>query len=152
MLHCMHQLRYASVALRSLGRSLWTCSVWFATYQIKWNANCSNKTGSYRELLYVLDPPERHNMYVEQTFVSVCQVLEGTQRVTSNSVSDQFLNETARLQLSMYQRISFINIGRPRSSFKDVALRDCQKCRISRPYRDAQDRLLWRDKTRPART
>ncbi len=42
--------------------------------------------------------------------------------------------------------------GRPRSSFNDVALRDCQNCRISRPYRDAQDRLLWRDKTCPART
>jgi len=41
--------------------------------------------------------------------------------------------------------------GRPRSSFNDVALRDCQNCRISRPY-DAQDRLLWRDKTCPART
>jgi len=36
--------------------------------------------------------------------------------------------------------------------FNDVALRDCQNCRISRPYRDAQDRLLWRDKTCPART
>jgi len=24
----------------------------------------------------------------------------------------------------------------------DVALRDCQHCRISRPYRDAQNRLL----------
>jgi len=42
--------------------------------------------------------------------------------------------------------------GRPRSSFNDVALHDCQNCRISRPYRDAQDRLLWRDKTCPART
>jgi len=42
--------------------------------------------------------------------------------------------------------------GRPRSSFNDVALRDCQNCCISRPYRDAQDRLLWRDKTCPART
>jgi len=42
--------------------------------------------------------------------------------------------------------------GRPRSSFNDVALRDCQNCRISSPYRDAQDRLLWRDKTCPART
>ncbi len=42
--------------------------------------------------------------------------------------------------------------GRPRSCFNDVALRDCQNCRISRPYRDAQDRLLWRDKTCPART
>ena len=42
--------------------------------------------------------------------------------------------------------------GRPRSSFNDVALRDCQNCRVSRPYRDAQDRLLWRDKTCPART
>ncbi len=42
--------------------------------------------------------------------------------------------------------------GRPRSSFNDVALRDCQNCRIGRPYRDAQDRLLWKDKTCPART
>ncbi len=42
--------------------------------------------------------------------------------------------------------------GRPRSNFKDVALRDCQKCRNIRPNRDAQDRLLWRDKTCPART
>ncbi len=29
--------------------------------------------------------------------------------------------------------------GRPRSIFNDVALRDCQHCRISRPDRDAQD-------------
>jgi len=42
--------------------------------------------------------------------------------------------------------------GRPRSSFNDVALRDCQNYLISRPYRDAQDRLLCRDKTCPART
>jgi len=35
--------------------------------------------------------------------------------------------------------------GRPRSSFNDVALRDCQNCRIGRPYRDVQDRLLWKD-------
>ncbi len=26
-----------------------------------------------------------------------------------------------------------------------------QNCQLSRPYRDAQDRLLWRDKTCPAR-
>ena len=32
--------------------------------------------------------------------------------------------------------------GRPRSSFNDDALHDCQTCRIGRPYRDAQDRLL----------
>ena len=34
---------------------------------------------------------------------------------------------------------------RPRSSFNDVhnvALRDCKNCGTSRPYRDAQDRLL----------
>ena len=42
--------------------------------------------------------------------------------------------------------------GRPRSSFNDVALQDCQARGISRPYRDAQDRLLWKDKTCPART
>ena len=32
--------------------------------------------------------------------------------------------------------------GRPRSSFNDVAMHDCQTRRITRPYRDAQDRLL----------
>ena len=37
--------------------------------------------------------------------------------------------------------------GRPRSSFYDVALYDCQTRRIGRPYRDAQDRLPWKDKT-----
>jgi len=42
--------------------------------------------------------------------------------------------------------------GRPRSSFNIVALRYCQKCRNGRPYKDAQDRQLWRDKTCPART
>ncbi len=31
------------------------------------------------------------------------------------------------------------------SSFNDVALRDCQNWRISRPYRDAQDRLQRQD-------
>ena len=41
--------------------------------------------------------------------------------------------------------------GRPRSSFNDVALHGCQTRRIGRPYRDAQDRLLWKDKTCPAR-
>ena len=29
---------------------------------------------------------------------------------------------------------------------------DCHECRITRPCKDAQNRLLWRDKTRPART
>ncbi len=42
--------------------------------------------------------------------------------------------------------------GRPRSSFNDVALHYCQTCGISKPYRDAQDRLLWKDETCPART
>ncbi len=37
-------------------------------------------------------------------------------------------------------------IARPRSGFSGVALRDCQDCHIGRPYRDAQDGLLWRDK------
>ena len=41
--------------------------------------------------------------------------------------------------------------GRPRSSFNDVALRVCQHCRTNRPNRDAENRLLWRDKTCPAR-
>jgi len=34
----------------------------------------------------------------------------------------------------------------------DVSLRDCQKCCTSRPYRDTQDRLLWRGKPCPACT
>ena len=42
--------------------------------------------------------------------------------------------------------------GRPRSSFNDVTLRNCQNRRISRPYRDAQNRLLWRDKPCPTHT
>ena len=42
--------------------------------------------------------------------------------------------------------------GRPRLSYNDVASSDCHECRITRPYKDAQNRLLWRDKTCPART
>ncbi len=42
--------------------------------------------------------------------------------------------------------------GRPRSSVNDAALHDCQKCRMSRPYRNAQDRLLCRHKTCSAHT
>ena len=37
-------------------------------------------------------------------------------------------------------------------SYNDVASSDCHECRITRAYRDAQNRLLWRDKTCPART
>ncbi len=32
------------------------------------------------------------------------------------------------------------------------SIKDSYRYRIGRPYRDAQDRLLWRDKTCPART
>ena len=39
----------------------------------------------------------------------------------------------------------------PRSSFNDVAVRDCRLRRITKPYKDAQNRLLWRDKTCLAR-
>ena len=42
--------------------------------------------------------------------------------------------------------------GHSRSSFNDVALHNGQTRRIGRPYKDAQDRLLWKDKTCPART
>ena len=43
--------------------------------------------------------------------------------------------------------------GRPRLIYNDVASSDCHECRISyRPYKDAQNRLLWRDKACPART
>ncbi len=30
--------------------------------------------------------------------------------------------------------------------FNDVALRDCQNCRIGKPNRDAQDRLHWMER------
>ena len=33
-----------------------------------------------------------------------------------------------------------------RSSFNDVAVRDCQLRHIPKPYKDAQNRLVWRDK------
>ena len=36
--------------------------------------------------------------------------------------------------------------------FNNVTLLDCQNCSINRPYINAQDRLLWRDKTCPERT
>ena len=42
--------------------------------------------------------------------------------------------------------------GRPRSNCSNVALRDCQNCRISRAYRDAQHRMLGRDKPCVAHT
>ena len=42
--------------------------------------------------------------------------------------------------------------GFPRSSFNDVAMHDGQLRRIAKPYRDAQNRLLWRDNTCLART
>ena len=42
--------------------------------------------------------------------------------------------------------------GRPRLSYNDVASSDCHECRITRPYKDAQNRLLWRDNTCPACT
>ena len=41
--------------------------------------------------------------------------------------------------------------GCPRSSVYD-ALCECQSCCISRPFRHAQDRLLWTDKTCPVCT
>ena len=40
----------------------------------------------------------------------------------------------------------------PRSSFNVLAVRDCQLRRMTKPYKDAQNRLLWRDKTCLART
>ena len=43
-------------------------------------------------------------------------------------------------------------VGCPRSSINAVAVRDCQLRRIPKPYKDAQNRLLWRDKTCLART
>ena len=42
-------------------------------------------------------------------------------------------------------------LGCPRFSFNAVAVRDCQLRRIINPYKHAQNRLLWRDKTCLAR-
>ena len=41
--------------------------------------------------------------------------------------------------------------GCPRLSYNDVASSDCHESGITRPYKDAQNRLHWRDKTCPAR-
>ena len=40
--------------------------------------------------------------------------------------------------------------GRPGLSYNDVASSDCHECRITRPYKDARNTLLWQDKTCPA--
>ena len=42
--------------------------------------------------------------------------------------------------------------GRPRLSFIDVASSDCRERCITRPYKDAQNRLLLVGKTCPALT
>ena len=42
--------------------------------------------------------------------------------------------------------------GALKNSFNDVAVHDCQLRRTTKPYEDAQNRLLWRDKTCLART
>ena len=33
--------------------------------------------------------------------------------------------------------------GRPKLSYNDVASSDCHECRITWPYKDAHNRLLW---------
>ena len=38
-------------------------------------------------------------------------------------------------------------LGGPRPSFNEVAVHDCQLHCITKPHKDAQNRLLWRDKT-----
>ena len=43
-------------------------------------------------------------------------------------------------------------LGRPRLGYNDVASSDCHECRMTRPYKDAQNRVLWRGKTCAART
>ena len=56
-------------------------------------------------------------------------------------------------QVSMFGEVKGLRPpGRPNSSFNDVTLRDCRGCCVGRPYRDAQDRLLCRDKPGAART
>ena len=50
------------------------------------------------------------------------------------------------LQISAALRCGF-QVSQPRT-----ASSDCHECSITRPYKDAQNRLLWRDKTCPART
>ena len=50
------------------------------------------------------------------------------------------------------QAKEFCPPGRPRSRFNGIALCDCQNCRIKRPCWDAQNRLLWIDKSRRAHT
>ena len=64
--------------------------------------------------------------------------------------------EVDKLRVSSWQQAEVSSqtccLNTPRSSFNDVAVRDCQLRRITKPYKDAQNRLLWRDKTCLART
>ena len=74
------------------------------------------------------------------------------QHVMGVSLSKTLPCHTFDLQPSRDDGVGRCLAKPPSSSFNDVVLRDCQDCRINRPYKDAQNRLLWRDKTCPART
>ncbi len=73
-------------------------------------------------------------------------------RLAGSQVDSSCESEWTYLTWGQIRRPQITNLTGSRSSFNDVALRDCQNCRTRRHYRDAQDRLLWRDKTCPART
>ena len=79
-------------------------------------------------------------------FVHVPSLLSGTEFRTTGTSLDKMCKIYSVLESSSQTP------GRPRFSFNDITLRNCQLCRINKPYRDAQDKLLWRDKTCPART
>jgi len=80
---------------------------------------------------------------IEQAKMSSIQALQSV-------VHDSVLHSVMQANSHAAQPDHCCPPGRPRSSFNDVALHDCQNCRIGRTDRDAQDRLLWRDKTCPA--
>ena len=72
-------------------------------------------------------------------------------RCNTLSVESQLQGKRLRWLGRVFRMLNDRMPGRPGSSFNDVALLDCQNCQIGRPYRDAQDRQLWRDRTCPAR-
>ena len=87
-------------------------------------------------------------------------------RCDAFSVESQLRSKTLRWQGHMFRmpddtlpkKLFFGEVkgarppGCPRSSFNDAVLRDCPNCHINRAYRDAQNKLVWRDKTCLART
>ena len=87
------------------------------------------------------------HQYRIRTDLTVLQSLSLTLQSTSHVASSMIFISATVLWMS---KLLFGQVkGRclpscPRSSFDDVAVHDCQLRHIPEPYKDAQNRLLWR--------